>query len=171
MMNTQLFLCICINLPIFNVFKNRIMLHLISYDWLLPSSIFQNTYMAWNAVMFSKIYFCGVSTCVGAWGFTWRSKVNLHQSVLSFNHVCAKIGLRFSSLTALALSFNSFLLSVCWACCIVLTHLSAERHWVNSTPLINTAAINIHVEACVPFSAPILGSHLGKELLSDLLHF
>lgn len=120
---------------------------------------------------FSKIYFCGMSTCMEARGFTWRSKVNLHRSVLSFNRVCAKIGRRFSSLTALALSFNSFLLSVCWACFIVLIHLSAEWHWADSTPLINTAAINIHVEACVPFSAPILGSHLGKELLSDLLHF
>lgn len=63
--------------------------------------------------MFSKIYLCGMSTCVEARGFMWRSKVNLHVSVLSFERVCAKIELGFSNLVALALSFNSLLLSVC----------------------------------------------------------
>lgn len=70
--------------------------------------------------------------CMVVREFMWRPKVNLHKSVLSFHHVSTRIEPRFSSLVALALSFNPFLLpnnSLFYD----YIYSPAEWHWINST--------------------------------------
>lgn len=130
-----------------------------------------------TVIMFFKIYFCGTficqRVCVEARGFMWRSKVNLHESVLSFHHVSTKTGLRFSSFVALALSL--FLLSdnrlfYGPAVLYLLTYQLNDTGLIPHLTITNTVAMNIHMQAFMQFCAPILGSHMGMKLLSDLLH-
>lgn len=52
---------------------------------------------------------------------------------------------------------------------IIFTHQLNDTGLIPCLTIINTVAMNVPVQTFTRFCTPALGSHLGMELLSDLL--